>query len=701
MGIVKSSQVTMVVSRTDLSQILRELYEFGLFHIIQSESLHRDPEIDRLSYQAGQLAVSIDSLIKGYEISIDLPVLVQLRKGPRPGPSVFEASDWRDLLNKLEQRAEPIITLMSSVLEERRALEKSISEKKTTLGGVDVLRDLSVSLKELRGFSRTHVIFAVIPSKDVPEVRASLEESVIVVDSIVSQKESVILIIGSLDASDKIDVVMKSFEVRQFELPGELPTDTKDAVQKLGDEISTLEARLSQIRHTERDNLKKHEDDLVALFEAVSMTQFTLVRTRNVGELVRFAVLSGYIPHDLEADFQRRLSNRAVIVFEEPPYGDSPNHDSHSENPSPKKIDDSEKTVVPSIPKVVIPSKIPTLTNNKGIVKSFEKVTLMHGQPSYGEIDPTPLITLIFPIFYGIMFADVGAGLVLMLFGLFLYYRHIRDWGTILAIAGFSAMIVGMLVGEMFGFSFSFSLLGLPALELVDHHSFKFFPEGVLTLFGIAIVIGLFHLLLGYVIKIVNLVRRGEKEALLLETLPKTLFFIFAVLLGVGLVQSGINFDTLMDVSLNLGVKIPMSIIVTLAIGSLLGLMLIKTVAASLGLIKGHSVTALIGDGALEGFEAVIQVLSNSISYVRLGIMLVVHASLVLVVNQMFVPLLPLSLPLMFLFHLLILLFEGLVVFIQTLRLHIYEWFTKFYDGTGDEFLPIAHESPYAKIKWH
>ncbi|MCZ6615957.1 MAG: hypothetical protein O7B32_01410 [Thaumarchaeota archaeon] len=701
MGIVKSSQVTMVVSRTDLSQILRELYEFGLFHIIQSESLHRDPEIDRLSYQAGQLAVSLDSLIKGYEISIDLPVLEQLRKGPRPGPSVFEASDWPDLLDKLEQRAGPIITLMGSALEERRALEKSISEKKTTLGGVDVLRDLSVSLKELRDFQRTHAIFAVIPSKDVPEVRASLEQSVIVVDSIVSQKESVILIIGSLDASDKIDIVLKSFEVRQFELPGELPTNTKDAVQKLEDEISTLEARLSQIRKTERDNLKEHENELIALFEAVSMTQSTLVRTRNVGELVRFAVLSGYIPQDLEADFQRRLSNRAVIVFEEPSYVDSPDHDSHSENPSPEKIDDSEKTVVSSIPKVAIPSKIPTLTTNKGIVKSFEKVTLMHGQPSYGEIDPTPLITLIFPIFYGIMFADVGAGLVLMFFGLFLYYRHIRDWGTILAIAGFSAMIVGMLVGEMFGFSFSFSLLGLPALELVDHHAFKFFPEGVLTLFGIAIVIGLFHLLLGYVIRIVNLVRRGEKEVLLLEALPKTLFFIFAVLLGVGLVQSGINFDTLMDVSLNLGVKIPMSIIVTLAIGSLIGLMLIKTVAASLGLIKGHSVTALIGDGALEAFEAVIQVLSNSISYVRLGIMLVVHASLVLVVNQMFVPLLPLSLPLMFFFHLLILLFEGLVVFIQTLRLHIYEWFTKFYDGTGDEFLPIAQESPYAKIKLH
>ncbi len=701
MGIVRSSQVTMIVPRTDLSQILRELHDFGLFHIIQSESLHRDPEIDRLSYQAGQLAVSIDSLIKGYEISIDLPVLVQLRKGPRPGPSVFEASDWQDLLNKLEQRAEPIITLMSSALEERRALEKSISEKKTTLGGVDVLRDLSVSLKELRGFQRTRVIFAVIPSKDVPEVRASLEQSVIVVDSIVSQKESVILIIGSLDASDKIDVVMKSFEIRQFELPGELPTNTKDAVQKLGDEISTMEARLSQIRHTERVNLKNHEDDLVALFEAVSMTQSTLLKTRNVGELVRFAVLSGYIPQNLEADFRRRLSSRAILVIEAPPYGGEQDHDSQSEHPSPAKVDDSQKAAVTSIPKVTFPSKIPTLTTNKGIVKSFEKVTLMHGQPSYGEIDPTPLITLIFPIFYGIMFADVGAGVVLMLFGLFLYYRQIREWGTILAIAGFSAMIVGMLVGEMFGFSFSFPLLGLPALELVDHTLFKFFPEGVLTLFGIAIVIGLFHLLLGYSLKIVNLVRRGETEELLLETIPKTLFFIFAVLLGVGLVQSGINFDTIMDVSLNLGVKIPMPIIVTLAIGSLIGLMLIKTVAASLGLIKGHTIAALIGDGALEAFEAVIQVLSNSISYVRLGIMLVVHASLVLVVNQMLVPLLPLSLPLMFLFHLLILLFEGLVVFIQTLRLHIYEWFTKFYDGTGDEFLPIARESPYAKIKLH
>lgn len=669
--------------------------------MIQSDSLHRDPEIDALSYRAGQLVVSLDSLLKGYEISIDLPVLKQLRSGPRNDSSVFTATDWKDLLEKLEHQAEPIITLMGSLLEERRALEKSISEKKTTLGSIGILRDLSIGLKELRDFHRTYVIFAVLPMKDVPEVRAALEKSVIVVDSKVSQKESVILIIGSRDASDKIDVVMKSFEVRQFELPDELPSDTKDAVRKLEDEISSLEERLSQIRHMKRENLGKHEDELVALFEAALMTQFTLVRSRNAGELVRFAVLSGYIPQELETEFRVRLSSMAVLIFGDSSIVDGADHVLNTESPEEEKTDASQRTVGGSIPKVSIPSKIPTLTNNKGVVKSFEKITLMHGQPAYGEIDPTPIIAIIFPIFYGIMFADVGAGLVLMLFGLFLYYRKIKQWGTILSIAGLSAMIVGMLVGEMFGFAFSFPMLGLPALELVNHQTYRFDPEGVLSLFGIAIVIGIFHVLLGHIIKIVNLVKRGEKEELFITTIPKILFFIFAVLFGVGLVQSGINFDTVMDVSLNLGVKIPMTVIVTLLIGSLFGLMLIKTVAASLGIIKGHSVKGSIGEGALEAFEAVIQVLSNSISYVRIGIMLVVHASLVLVVNQMLVPLLPLSLPLMILFHLLILLFEGLVVFIQTLRLHIYEWFTKFYDGSGDEFLPLAQESPYARIRWH
>ncbi|MCH8022669.1 MAG: hypothetical protein IH932_02870, partial [Thaumarchaeota archaeon] len=151
--------------------------------MIQSDSLHRDPEIDALSYRAGQLVVSLDSLLKGYEISIDLPVLKQLRSGPRNDSSVFTATDWKDLLEKLEHQAEPIITLMGSLLEERRALEKSISEKKTTLGSIGILRDLSIGLKELRGFHRTYVIFAVLPMKDVPEVRAALEKSVIVVDS--------------------------------------------------------------------------------------------------------------------------------------------------------------------------------------------------------------------------------------------------------------------------------------------------------------------------------------------------------------------------------------------------------------------------------------------------------------------------------------------------------------------------------------
>ena len=62
--------------------------------------------------------------------------------------------------------------------------------------------------------------------------------------------------------------------------------------------------------------------------------------------------------------------------------------------------------------------KSPTLFDNKRFVKTFEVITQSQGIPRKGEADPTPMIALMWPIFYGVMFADLGHGLLLMGLGL-------------------------------------------------------------------------------------------------------------------------------------------------------------------------------------------------------------------------------------------------------------------------------------------
>jgi V/A-type H+-transporting ATPase subunit I len=77
---------------------------------------------------------------------------------------------------------------------------------------------------------------------------------------------------------------------------------------------------------------------------------------------------------------------------------------------------------------------------------AFEVITESQGIPKHGEADPTPMIALMWPIFYGLMFADMGHGLLLMGMGLLFKFKGqgtLSRWGMLIAISGASAAIAG------------------------------------------------------------------------------------------------------------------------------------------------------------------------------------------------------------------------------------------------------------------
>ena len=99
---------------------------------------------------------------------------------------------------------------------------------------------------------------------------------------------------------------------------------------------------------------------------------------------------------------------------------------------------------------------IPTLLVNPRLISVFESLTLQRGLPKYGEVDPTPILALVFPFFFGIMFADVGHGIALLAFGLYLVYRTAyRNWGELILILSFSTAAFGFVRGSFFGVPFT------------------------------------------------------------------------------------------------------------------------------------------------------------------------------------------------------------------------------------------------------
>jgi len=327
--------------------------------------------------------------------------------------------------------------------------------------------------------------------------------------------------------------------------------------------------------------------------------------------------------------------------------------------------------------------------------------------PGHGEIDPTPFVALFFSIFYGIMFADFGQGLVLMIFGLFMRMRtkgRLRDWGTLLAVLGLSSSIAGFLLGECFGFKLSNWGIASPELvHLVEEHAGvkELNLAAVQKLLQFTIMLGIMHLTLGYSLSAYRHIRNREYLEALTSKIPTILMYIFGVLFALAFFGAGGISQMLTSQNPAPFIGLPSSLVGTIGMGggiACIFVLILGRPIANMLTRKGGFVGAA-GMGLLEVLENIIHFLSNTISYARLTILLIVHVALLMLLNNVWYALGLLSLPILIIGNLGIMALEGLIVFIQSLRLHLYEFFTKFFEGNGKPFKGLRSETTYVDIK--
>ncbi len=173
----------------------------------------------------------------------------------------------------------------------------------------------------------------------------------------------------------------------------------------------------------------------------------------------------------------------------------------------------------------------PTLLKNPRPVRRFEYLLELYSLPNYRDIDPSFILSLIFPLFFGLMIGDIGYGILLILFGV-LFMKLFKDSegfsniGWYIIIAGVFSSIFGLfLFGDMFGLPFlpppgeageaaySWStLLGVHIpIPSVIH---KMESLGMTQLLVISIIAGFLHLGLGLLIGIIVERKHNRKHAI-------------------------------------------------------------------------------------------------------------------------------------------------------------------------------------------
>ena len=696
MGIADLKLGTVILPRSESPKAISRLTEFEWYHKIDSNNDLVTPEIDDLLLKAQQTYQSIDDVIKGMGIPLTVGIMEILFKGTVIKKKDYEINEIEDMVEQLNKEAPSIIDKPAQLLEDAANARLSIEEYKALKDTLEVIKKMKI---DLSGFGLMKYFFTnlfVINSADYDEISRSLEGITINKYDLENKEKSAILVISDTADSEKVLKVLRSFNSNTFKIPEGFPQIPSEAYALAESKIKELTEKQGSIKKELAGLTKKIRRDILSLHERSLVAKDVLETLRKPGGTKNFAVIQGFIPQKMEAKFTESTKQWMSVV---------------------EDITDPK-----------LKEEIPTLFSNGKFVRTFEVITKSQGIPKAGEPDPTPMIALMWPIFYGLMFADMGHGLLLMALGLLFKFKgqgELSRWGMLIAISGASAAIAGVAAGEAFGFHLDhmgpfegllqqggalYSVSWIVGILSVAELTF----EQVINILKVSLFIGIVHLVWAMVLRVIRLLKEGHKMVVFTEAIPNITLYggiVVIMMCAIGSqydvmnMYSKVHTESVPWVTMFLGDWAQVWIITRISVIIVIASMVIMMVGGVMHAKKhpedGADPASVIMEVLL---GKTVESLAHTISYARLGIMLLVHAALLMTVNNAFTSLggaeSGVAMAMIIGGNLGIMMIEGLIVYIQSLRLHLYEFFTKWYVGGAQPFRQIRPELIYNQFIW-
>ena len=687
---------TVILPRGESPKAISRLTEFEWFHKVDSQDDRVTPEVDDILLRAQQSFQAIDDIVKGMGIPPIVGIMEILFKGTVIKKKDYEMGEVEEMVAQIEAEMPGVIDRPAKLLKDIESAKSSIEEYKTIKETLEMVRKMSV---DLSGFGLTRYFFTglfVIDSQDFDEISRSLDGATLTKYELEDKNKSALVVIAVAADSEKVLKVLRNFNSNPFRIPDgfpQVPSQAYDQVESKIKELGTNEAAMTK----ELAGLaKKLRRDILALHEKAGVAKDVLETLRKPGGTKNFALIQGFIPKRMGPKFTD-LTKKWMSVVED--------------------VTDPEQI-----------KQIPTLFDNKRFVRTFEVITKSQGIPKHGESDPTPMIALMWPIFYGLMFADMGHGLLLMGMGLLFKMKgqgELSRWGMLIAISGASAAIAGVGAGEAFGYHLDHlwpfeglleeggalhSVSWIVGILSVAELTF----DQVIDILKVSLFLGIIHLLWAMTLRIIRLLKEGHRMTVFTEALPNITLYggiVVIMMCAIGSqydvmnMYSRVHTEAVPWVTLFLGEWAQVWIVTRIAVVIVIASMVIMMIGGIMHAKKHPEDGSDPASVIMEVFLGkTVESLAHTISYARLGIMLLVHAALLLTVNNAFASLGGIesgaAIAMIVGGNIGIMMIEGLIVYIQSLRLHLYEFFTKWYVGGAQQFRQVRPELIYNQFVW-
>lgn len=514
--------------------------------------------------------------------------------------------------------------------------EKQNEEALIKIEEASRLENIDIDMKKLYDLQYIKFRYGSIPKKNLEEIKKELENLNIILLEVKEEGDlSWIIYFTTTEFVSEVDGI---FNIQKFErelLPDDLIRTPKEYLRNLKEEINAKERENSELNAQIEKIRKEGMTKILSLY-------------RELQTYDKINTIKKYIVHDQNGSFY-------VVAW-------IPENNLRKMQ---KKLEG-----IPDIDYVVRDGENPPtkLKNNK-IIKPFEELVKMYGMPKMDELDPTWFVALTTFIMFGFMFGDVGHGLVFLILGIILLLKKKKTSGAILFAGGLSSTIFGVLYGSVFGKENIIKPVLISPMNDIN------------TMLVYGIVVGTIFILMAMFLNIINGIKNKDMKKIFLDKngVAGVALYSFVLVCVTYYFLKG-----KMLVSINVIIAIALVLVIVIMFNDQISNFLEK---------KKEKATTPIVEKIFEIIEMLLSFLSNTISFLRLAAFAINHAGLCMAVYL----LADMStgagnILIAVLGNVIVLVLEGLIVGIQTLRLEYYELFSRFYDGSGKEYKSIKSQ---------
>jgi len=694
-------RVQIISEKSRLNTVVKKLVKVGSFQPEEPKEQIGEGRLEDARRKLGLLQEQLNKIKSIMDIS---KITVQPSGSMKVSDWVQASDEVSTLASKLEEKYKDLLEEINKLRAERDLLAEQLEQ-------LEPFKDIDTPLSEAYNMTLFEVLIAVTERGKFEKLKASLKQAYFWSKPI-DEDNVAFLTIGS--KGDKIQEKAKEVGIQRLDLeegkaPAMVYIETKKRMDKISELISRRRDELSRSAKEDQKEFTTTYGKLLTIINAL-----TVMSKARVSDF--FVQMEGYVP---EKDFKK--------------YADELKDECYIGSERPKRFGEKEEP--------------PVYIRMPKSISALESVVEIYGTPSYWEISPTVFLVITFPILFGLMFPDLGDAIVVFLFSIW-FYRYGKRKGSdnipklslVLIYSSIVAIITGLFARDFFGplpvgglreifDSSKYStgpLYGIwPIPASVDKAisfllPFGEFATNVSIDYAIifSITIGAILLFASGLLGLLNAVRKKDKDFLLFEKLPTFLIYIVPLVIflwGLPELPNTTAFfnadEAILGEVLNALLLKPLS-------ANLAGYLIIWYTSATLLfnwaskaiILKKYenssTGSALIFGFIDGGFEGGLLLLSNTISFVRVLVFALAHYYILdafsfmayfasepfvgATTSTVSVLINPLGIVLLVIGNLLAIGLEGLVVFIQDMRLHFYEMFSKFYEGKGKKFEPAV-----------